>query len=96
MAGPEVGRPPLHRTHDEVPVPDDGGYPVLHKPVPKRDVGPRQAHIHKRPEGGLQVRGLEGDEGEVERVPELARVGVGIEPDAALRAQVVEEEAGLP
>ena len=95
MASPEVRRPPLHRPHDEVTVSDDRGYPVLHEPVPEGDERLCQAPLHQRTEGGFEVRGLEGDEGEVEGILEVVRVGVGVEADAALLAQIVEEEAGV-
>ena len=59
--------------HSTVPttrllVSDDGGYAVLHEPVAEGDERLCQAPLHERTEGGLEVRGLEGNEGEVEGV----------------------------
>ena len=72
MASSEVGRPPLHRPYDEVLFPDYAGYAVLHEPVAEGDESLRQLTLDERLQRGLQVRRLEGNEGEVEGAFEAA------------------------
>ena len=96
MPGSQIGRPPLHRPDDEVLVPDDRGYAVLHEPVAQRDERTCQAALHQRTKGGFEVGRFEGNEGEVEGILEVRRIGVGIEAHVALLAQFVEQEARVP
>ena len=96
MPGSKVRSPPLHRSDDEVLVPDDRGYAVLNEPVAQRDECSCQAELHQWTKGGFEVGRFEGYEGEIEGAFEVRGVGVGVEAHVALLAQFVEQEARVP